>query len=84
MLEVRLRLDGGGQVEVAAAVSERSVEVEVRDSSPVMPVVRHPAELEEGGRGLWLVDQLATSWGARRVGGAKVVWFRSSQGHPVG
>ena len=30
---------------------------------------------DEAGRGLFLVDQLAWRWGARRLGTGKVVWF---------
>ena len=33
------------------------------------------AETDEGGRGLYLVDQLATRWGSRPTPDGKAVWF---------
>ncbi|MFJ7073737.1 SpoIIE family protein phosphatase [Streptomyces sp. NPDC098781] len=48
---------------------------EVGDDSPVVPRMRHARLSDEGGRGLFLVDQLALRWGATRVGTGKVVWF---------
>ena len=33
------------------------------------------AETDEGGRGLYLVDQLATRWGSRPTQDGKAVWF---------
>ncbi|GGK98392.1 hypothetical protein Sme01_62130 [Sphaerisporangium melleum] len=49
--------------------------IEVWDSSDEPPL-RGDADLDdEGGRGLLLVEALATRWGFRRVeGGGKVVW----------
>jgi hypothetical protein len=34
-----------------------------------------PDDLEESGRGLYLVDALARAWGSRRTSTGKVVWF---------
>ncbi|MET9834954.1 SpoIIE family protein phosphatase [Streptomyces sp. NPDC006385] len=48
---------------------------EVEDDSPMIPRMRHARLSDEGGRGLFLVDQLAGSWGATRVSTGKVVWF---------
>jgi serine phosphatase RsbU (regulator of sigma subunit) len=48
---------------------------EVGDDSPQVPRMRHAQLSDEGGRGLWLVDQLADRWGATRVSTGKVVWF---------
>jgi hypothetical protein len=48
---------------------------EVGDDSPVVPRMRHAQLSDEGGRGLFLVDQLALRWGATRVSTGKVVWF---------
>jgi len=33
------------------------------------------SENDEGGRGLYLVDQLAERWGSRPTDGGKAVWF---------
>jgi two-component sensor histidine kinase len=50
----------------------RRLRVEVDDASPVMPRKRTPDRT--GGRGLVLVDQLATGWGVDRYDGHKTVW----------
>jgi hypothetical protein len=34
-----------------------------------------PGENDEGGRGLYLVDQLASRWGSRPTTDGKAVWF---------
>ncbi len=49
--------------------------VEVEDASTEPPVLAHPRPLDEHGRGLFIVDELASAWGteARREG--KTVWF---------
>ncbi|MGW6907191.1 ATP-binding SpoIIE family protein phosphatase [Streptomyces sp. NPDC054940] len=48
---------------------------EVEDDSPIVPRMRHARLSDEGGRGLFLVDQLAQRWGVTRVSTGKVVWF---------
>ncbi|MFE5812698.1 SpoIIE family protein phosphatase [Streptomyces sp. NPDC056479] len=48
---------------------------EVGDDSPLVPRMRHARLSDEGGRGLFLVDQLALRWGATRMSSGKVVWF---------
>ena len=53
-----------------------SLRVEVCDSSenlPTVPLRVAPDSL--GGRGLLLVDALATAWGTERRATGKVVWF---------
>ena len=50
----------------------RSLLIEVDDSSPRQPRIRPPHT--GGGRGLVLVDRLATSWGVRNQSGDKTVW----------
>jgi anti-anti-sigma regulatory factor/anti-sigma regulatory factor (Ser/Thr protein kinase) len=48
----------------------------VRDGNPwMLRLVTVPGPEAEGGRGLWLVDQLARAWGINRhPDGGKVVW----------
>lgn len=47
----------------------------VWDPSSAVPVVKSPGLDDEGGRGLHLVEALATKWGHRWLtGGGKVVW----------
>ncbi|MFD5794240.1 SpoIIE family protein phosphatase [Streptomyces diastatochromogenes] len=47
---------------------------EVSDSHTGHPRPRHPRNLDENGRGLYLVAQLSRRWGSRSVGDGKVVW----------
>jgi anti-sigma regulatory factor (Ser/Thr protein kinase) len=54
---------------------DRTLTVEVADSDSQTPIQRGPAEYEEGGRGIQLVDQLARRWGSRATRQGKVVWF---------
>jgi anti-sigma regulatory factor (Ser/Thr protein kinase) len=55
--------------------TDSTMRVEIDDPSPNVPVVRHPGDADEHGRGLLLVDRLANSWGADSRGGGKTVWF---------
>jgi PAS domain S-box-containing protein len=54
--------------------------VEVGDALDVVPQVRRAQETDEGGRGLQLVNQLATRWGTRTTGNGKIVWFELANG----
>ncbi|MEV0405700.1 ATP-binding protein [Actinoallomurus sp. NPDC050550] len=52
--------------------------IEVADSSPDEPQIKDAfGDFDaEGGRGLLIVDALATRWGVRRENQRKVVWAR--------
>jgi PAS domain S-box-containing protein len=63
--EFRLRLRRG----------TTSIWVEVFDSDLRLPRIRSAGETDEGGRGLYLVDQLASRWGSRPTPDGKAVWF---------
>jgi serine phosphatase RsbU (regulator of sigma subunit) len=63
--EFALRLRRGASV----------VWVEVFDPDLRLPRIRTAGETDEGGRGLYLVDQLATRWGSRPTPEGKAVWF---------
>jgi hypothetical protein len=52
-----------------------SVWVEVFDPDLRLPRIRTAGENDEGGRGLYLVEQLATRWGSRPTPEGKAVWF---------
>ena len=62
---------------VTLTIAGRAMRVEVSDDGPGKPAVGSPTPSEPHGRGLRLVDQLATSWGIatskRRPG--KTMWF---------
>jgi anti-sigma regulatory factor (Ser/Thr protein kinase) len=49
--------------------------VEVFDPDLRLPRIRTAADTDEGGRGLYLVEQLATRWGSRPTPEGKAVWF---------
>jgi anti-sigma regulatory factor (Ser/Thr protein kinase) len=49
--------------------------VSVRDSDSAAPVLGRADRDDEGGRGLCLVQALATRWGSRPCPGGKWVWF---------
>ncbi|MFG3464983.1 SAV_2336 N-terminal domain-related protein [Streptomyces sp. NPDC047853] len=51
---------------------------EVSDDVPHMPRLRRPRVTDEGGRGLYLVNNLARRWGSTRLGSGKMVWFECS------
>jgi PAS domain S-box-containing protein len=54
---------------------DTAVWVEVFDPDLRLPRIRSAGENDEGGRGLYLVDQLATRWGSRPTQDGKAVWF---------
>jgi hypothetical protein len=63
--EFRVRLRRGAE----------SVWVEVFDPDLRLPRIRSARDTDEGGRGLYLVEQLATRWGSRPTAEGKAVWF---------
>jgi PAS domain S-box-containing protein len=67
-LRLRLRLDG------------EELSVEVADSSPAVPQARSADLDQECGRGLLLVQALATTWGTRPTATGKTVWFSLAPG----
>jgi anti-sigma regulatory factor (Ser/Thr protein kinase) len=63
-------------VEVECTPTERGMRISVRDGSSHMPRPRRPGTWDEQGRGLVLVDTLASRWGAEPdPGHGKAVWF---------
>jgi serine phosphatase RsbU (regulator of sigma subunit) len=52
-----------------------SIWVEVFDPDLRLPRLRTARATDEGGRGLYLVEQLATRWGSRPTADGKAVWF---------
>ncbi|MFE1770679.1 SpoIIE family protein phosphatase [Streptomyces sp. NPDC059008] len=53
---------------------DRTLICEVSDTSSTAPHLRHAATTDEGGRGLFLVAQLAQAWGTRYTADGKVIW----------
>ncbi|HET8615501.1 MAG TPA: ATP-binding protein [Actinomycetales bacterium] len=66
-----------GEVTVSAISSSGGWYVAVSDESVVVPVLRPVEPLSVGGRGILLVDRLASAWGVDTLGArGKTVWFR--------
>ncbi|MEU1309213.1 SpoIIE family protein phosphatase [Streptomyces cinnamoneus] len=53
---------------------DRALICEVSDTSSTSPHLRYAAAEDEGGRGLFLVAQLAERWGTRYIPEGKVIW----------
>ncbi|MER6625645.1 SpoIIE family protein phosphatase [Streptomyces sp. NPDC000931] len=53
---------------------DRNLICEVYDSSSTSPHLRYATMTDEGGRGLFLVAQLAERWGTRYLPAGKVIW----------
>ncbi|HEX5587295.1 MAG TPA: ATP-binding protein [Acidimicrobiia bacterium] len=66
----------GAPMTLRASRQASSIRIEVDDPSDVPPVVEHPGPLAERGRGVLLIDSLASQWGIEhRAEGGKTVWF---------
>lgn len=69
-------LHGRGRIDVRINRSPGQLFVSVEDESDSEPVVRSGDIHDEGGRGLLIVETLASSWGVRRRDrGGNTVWF---------
>ncbi|MEU2717668.1 SpoIIE family protein phosphatase [Streptomyces sp. NPDC007205] len=55
-------------------IRDRRLICEVADASSTSPHLRYAATTDEGGRGLFLVSQLAERWGTRYTDQGKVIW----------
>lgn len=68
------------EVELLAAQERGQFVVRVGDTSDELPVLRRQPPEAVGGRGVQIIDHLATDWGVERCRGGKVVWFRVRPG----
>ncbi|MGW7418684.1 SpoIIE family protein phosphatase [Streptomyces sp. NPDC054813] len=64
---------GSGPIRVRLLL-DRTLICEVSDTSNTAPHLRRAASTDEGGRGLFLIAQLAQSWGTRYLPQGKVIW----------
>lgn len=74
-----------GTVTVAFACDRGSICVAVTDSSDTDPQPGSPDSAAESGRGLQLLEALASAWGTRPafIPPGKVVWFRLGPAQPA-
>jgi anti-sigma regulatory factor (Ser/Thr protein kinase) len=69
-------LHGQSGPQLAVTVDECVVRVAVVDRSPALPVRRVPHLDDVSGRGVIIVEEMASAWGVEREGnGSKRVWF---------
>ena len=59
---------------VTIGSSGGAVRVEVSDGSRTPPSMRTPPLRARGGRGLFLIDRVASTWGVVHTGDGKIVW----------
>ncbi|QPP10868.1 SpoIIE family protein phosphatase [Streptomyces bathyalis] len=64
---------GAGPINIRL-LHDRTLICEVFDHSSTAPHLRYAATMDEGGRGLFLVAQIAERWGTRYTKGGKVIW----------
>ncbi|MFG3047967.1 ATP-binding protein [Streptomyces sp. NPDC048241] len=71
----------GRDFEVRLHRGDNSVRVEVSDTHPAHPKLPAPDPTAEGGRGLLLIEAVATRWGTSpRTGPGKTVWAECATG----
>lgn len=68
-------LHAGSEPRVRVELGPELLRVEVADDDPTPPRRRRPDVGSPGGRGLLLLDELASRWGSEPTDGGKVVWF---------
>jgi anti-sigma regulatory factor (Ser/Thr protein kinase) len=71
---------GAGEVRVRVVPQPPGVRIEVVDGSTAMPRRRQASSVDEGGRGIALVEALSTAWGSEASAGGKTVWFELAAG----
>lgn len=67
-------LHGRSAVGLRIHIDTSCVRVEVRDDNDRPPRVDHPDSGALSGRGMWLVEALASRWGVRGEAAGKTVW----------
>lgn len=73
----------GGDFTVEVTDTGHGVRVDVRDPSSMPPVVRAAEDVDESGRGMRIVEAVATTWGSELVAGnGKSVWFELDAADP--
>jgi hypothetical protein len=66
---------GRGPIGLRLLRGVSTVVCEVSDELDAAPRLRTVHQGDEGGRGLYLVDQLSANWGTRTTAHGKIVWF---------
>jgi anti-sigma regulatory factor (Ser/Thr protein kinase) len=69
-----VRYTAGG-IAVRISADRGRLRMEIHDDEPRLPVPRQADSNQDSGRGLLLVQELSSNWGAERVQDGKIVWF---------
>lgn len=72
---------GAPPVRLRLLHSDGTLTCEVHDTGTAAPHLRHARTADEGGRGLFIVSQLATRWGTRHTAAGKVLWTEQPLAH---
>ncbi|MET7307357.1 MULTISPECIES: SpoIIE family protein phosphatase [unclassified Streptomyces] len=64
-------------------IKNRTLTCEVHDDAATSPRLRHARTVDEGGRGLFIVAQLAQRWGTRYTTEGKTVWSEQTLPTPA-
>nr|WTB36218.1 SpoIIE family protein phosphatase [Streptomyces sp. NBC_00830] len=64
-------------------IKNRTLTCEVHDDAATSPQLRHARTVDEGGRGLFIVAQLAQRWGTRYTTEGKTVWSEQTLPAPA-
>ena len=67
---------GRGFLQLALKGETDGVVIGVPDTSPAIPLIRTFAPALDDGRGMRLIEQIATEWGAEPYQDGKLVWAR--------
>jgi anti-sigma regulatory factor (Ser/Thr protein kinase) len=70
----------GSPMTLRATSEGATLRIEVDDPSTDAPVLQHPETHDARGRGILLVDALATHWGTELRADGKTVWFEIDVG----
>ena len=65
--------DAGAIMRISRA--QRHLRCSVIDAGGHLPQLRHPSPTDQSGRGLLLVEAIASSWGSTATEGRTEVWF---------
>ncbi|ONH25364.1 ATP-binding protein [Pseudofrankia asymbiotica] len=74
---------GGPPTHLVIRASASGIRVEVTDGTALLPVVGPARPDATNGRGIRLIDALATRWGVQRHPDGKTVWFEIASASPT-
>ncbi|MFB7999355.1 amino acid permease [Streptomyces sp. NPDC056002] len=76
-----IRYAGGGPIQVRL-IRDRTLTCEVSDTGHTAPNLRHAANDDEGGRGLFIIAQMTHHWGTRYTSSGKTIWTEQDLPQP--